>query len=253
LRTEWWWRNAAPPPPPFSAAMAGMPSWRVLCRLGWERMLLRPTVCTNACVHMCTRVCVLCGRVVVPLSACCRGWWRPCSPCLHPVQSAQLLPEFEQDWSPGAVRCLPHAIVVGQAKAGTTALYGHFLLRPDFEPPRRKEVGPTRAQLYWSSIPPPPPSTLCASVRAPHHSWEHLRATQVMRMAASLHGPRATSRTPCPVLHTCVCCMVRRACAVSQIHYFNILHALDPQPPEGYLAMFPAHTRGKVLLAHPCC
>ena len=37
-------------------------------------------------------------------------------------------------------KCLPHAIIVGAQKAGTTALFGHMLLRPDFERPKRKEV-----------------------------------------------------------------------------------------------------------------
>ena len=38
------------------------------------------------------------------------------------------------------LRCLPHAIIIGAQKAGTTALFGHFLLRPDFVPPDRKET-----------------------------------------------------------------------------------------------------------------
>ena len=37
-------------------------------------------------------------------------------------------------------RCLPHAVVVGAQKAGTTALFGQLLLRPDFLPPRLKEL-----------------------------------------------------------------------------------------------------------------
>ena len=38
-------------------------------------------------------------------------------------------------------RCFPHAIVVGAQKGGTTATFAHFLMRPDFEAPRAKEVG----------------------------------------------------------------------------------------------------------------
>jgi hypothetical protein len=41
---------------------------------------------------------------------------------------------------PRIKKCLPHAIIVGAQKAGTTALFGHMLLRPDFERPKRKEV-----------------------------------------------------------------------------------------------------------------
>ncbi len=36
--------------------------------------------------------------------------------------------------------CLPHAIVVGAQKAGTTALFGYFLLHQNFEAPYRKEL-----------------------------------------------------------------------------------------------------------------
>jgi hypothetical protein len=45
-------------------------------------------------------------------------------------------------------RCFPHAIIVGAQKGGTTALFTHFLMRPDFEAPRAKEVsrGPTPAR-----------------------------------------------------------------------------------------------------------
>ena len=41
---------------------------------------------------------------------------------------------------PFVKKCLPHAIIVGAQKAGTTALFGHLLLRRDFERPKRKEV-----------------------------------------------------------------------------------------------------------------
>jgi hypothetical protein len=39
-----------------------------------------------------------------------------------------------------ATRCFPHAIIVGAQKGGTTALFAHFLMRPDFEAPAAKEV-----------------------------------------------------------------------------------------------------------------
>ena len=41
---------------------------------------------------------------------------------------------------PGSEYCLPHFVIAGAQKAGTTALFGHFLLRPDFAPPLRKET-----------------------------------------------------------------------------------------------------------------
>jgi hypothetical protein len=41
---------------------------------------------------------------------------------------------------PGFEYCLPHFVIAGAQKAGTTALFGHFLLRPDFAPPLRKET-----------------------------------------------------------------------------------------------------------------
>ncbi len=41
---------------------------------------------------------------------------------------------------PHIVKCLPHAIIIGAQKAGTTALFGHMLLRDDFEKPKRKEA-----------------------------------------------------------------------------------------------------------------
>ncbi len=37
-------------------------------------------------------------------------------------------------------KCLPHAIIVGAQKAGTTALFAHLFLRRDFERPFRKEL-----------------------------------------------------------------------------------------------------------------
>jgi hypothetical protein len=40
----------------------------------------------------------------------------------------------------GLPRCFPHAIIVGAQKGGTTALFAHFLMRPDFEAPASKEV-----------------------------------------------------------------------------------------------------------------
>ena len=57
-------------------------------------------------------------------------------------------------------RCFPHAIIVGAQKGGTTALFTHFLLRPDFEAPRAKEVsrgpGPTPAgppaRPHWHGL-----------------------------------------------------------------------------------------------------
>lgn len=45
------------------------------------------------------------------------------------------------DTTADAVRCFPHAIIVGAQKGGTTALFLHFLMRPDFEAPTAKEVG----------------------------------------------------------------------------------------------------------------
>lgn len=45
------------------------------------------------------------------------------------------------DTTADAVRCFPHAIIVGAQKGGTTALFLHFLMRPDFEAPTSKEVG----------------------------------------------------------------------------------------------------------------
>ena len=43
-------------------------------------------------------------------------------------------------WASGGARCFPHAIVVGAQKGGTTALFAHFMMRPDFEAPEGKEV-----------------------------------------------------------------------------------------------------------------
>lgn len=43
-------------------------------------------------------------------------------------------------WASDGARCFPHAIVVGAQKGGTTALFAHFMMRPDFEAPDGKEV-----------------------------------------------------------------------------------------------------------------
>lgn len=40
----------------------------------------------------------------------------------------------------GTTKCQPHLIVIGAQKAGTTALYSHMLMRPDFEAPPYKEI-----------------------------------------------------------------------------------------------------------------
>jgi hypothetical protein len=37
-------------------------------------------------------------------------------------------------------RCLPHAIIAGSQKSGSTALFSHLLLHPHFAPPTKKEL-----------------------------------------------------------------------------------------------------------------
>lgn len=52
----------------------------------------------------------------------------------------------ESRWN--GTRCLPHAIIVGAQKGGTTALFAHFLMRPDFEAPLAKEVSDLNLVLW---------------------------------------------------------------------------------------------------------
>ena len=40
----------------------------------------------------------------------------------------------------GAWRCLPHVIIAGAQKSGSTALFGYLTLHPQFVPPSRKEL-----------------------------------------------------------------------------------------------------------------
>ena len=59
-------------------------------------------------------------------------------PAENPATPPQCCCYFSHE--PRFKKCLPHAIIVGAQKAGTTALFGHMLLRSDFEKPKRKEV-----------------------------------------------------------------------------------------------------------------
>jgi hypothetical protein len=80
-------------------------------------------------------------------------------------------------WSGRSIRCFPHAIIVGAQKGGTTALFAHFLMRPDFEAPAAKEVSSSlQLEAHSASAcmesPPaaaPPPPTPTPSPRAPRH------------------------------------------------------------------------------------
>ena len=37
-------------------------------------------------------------------------------------------------------RCLPHVVIIGAQKSGSTALFSYFLLHPDFSRPQKKEI-----------------------------------------------------------------------------------------------------------------
>ena len=72
--------------------------------------------------------------LALPPQCCCRA-----SGAL-PTRVGESNPLWN-DTTADAVRCFPHAIIVGAQKGGTTALFLHFLMRPDFEAPTAKEVG----------------------------------------------------------------------------------------------------------------
>ncbi len=54
-------------------------------------------------------------------------------------------------YEPNIHKCLPHAIIVGAQKAGTTALFAHMLLRKDFERPKVRRRARARRVGYSKS------------------------------------------------------------------------------------------------------
>jgi hypothetical protein len=58
----------------------------------------------------------------------------PASPAGTPIQCCCDVAGEEHQ------RCLPHVIIAGAQKSGTTALYGHLLLHPMFQGSVRKEL-----------------------------------------------------------------------------------------------------------------
>lgn len=47
-------------------------------------------------------------------------------------------------------RCLPHVIIAGAQKSGSTALFGYLLFHPNFAKPSRKEVHAFDNRFRWS-------------------------------------------------------------------------------------------------------
>ena len=50
----------------------------------------------------------------------------------------------------GATRCLPHVILAGAQKSGSTVLFGYLTLHPQFAPPRDKELHAFDEPAGWT-------------------------------------------------------------------------------------------------------
>jgi hypothetical protein len=53
----------------------------------------------------------------------------------------------------GVFRCLPHIIIAGAQKSGSTALFGYFLHHPEFGAPSRKEIHSFDKATRWKADP----------------------------------------------------------------------------------------------------
>ncbi len=53
------------------------------------------------------------------------------------------------------IRCLPQAIIAGAQKSGSTALFGYFLMHPQFNVPQRKELHSFDNSNRWRREPIP--------------------------------------------------------------------------------------------------
>jgi hypothetical protein len=70
------------------------------------------------------------------------------------VPSANHLPaQCCCDIGSGVRRCLPHIIIAGAQKSGSTALFGYFLHHPEFGAPSRKEIHSFDKGMRWRADP----------------------------------------------------------------------------------------------------